>query len=263
MNNAHEHGGWTISEVERLTGLPRRDIQRCCYSGKGGLGIIKPQDSTWGRRTYSVDEIALLDVVQLERLEGASLPEISNRMHGAAQNAPVDPAEALLSHIARLEERREAVVGQLVSAQALCVALHERQTAQALGAFVERCVGDQLHVALCALAGDDCGERDVKLEADSLPFCCERDVSACLDSGWLSRELSPLAPLRAHGSEQVCMLLTSIFASTIDTINTRANVSHALAREALTWAFDAPGIALAIDLWLGAGAFDAFVEALR
>lgn len=24
MNNAHEHGGWTISEVERLTGLPRR-----------------------------------------------------------------------------------------------------------------------------------------------------------------------------------------------------------------------------------------------
>ena len=47
MNNAHEHGGWTISEVERLTGLPRRDIQRCCYSGKGGLGIVKPQDSTW------------------------------------------------------------------------------------------------------------------------------------------------------------------------------------------------------------------------
>ena len=65
MNNAHEHGGWTISEVERLTGLPRRDIQRCCYSGKGGLGIIKPQDSTWGRRTYSVDEIALLYVCNL------------------------------------------------------------------------------------------------------------------------------------------------------------------------------------------------------
>ena len=102
-----------------------------------------------------------------------------------------------------------------------------------------------------------------KPEADSLPFCCERDVRACLDSGWLSRELSPLAPLRAHGSEQVCTLLTSIFASAIDTIHTRANVSHALAREALTWAFDAPGIALAIDLWLGAGAFDTFVEALR
>lgn len=87
-------------------------------------------------------------VVQLERLEGVSLPEISNRLRASAQNAPVDPAEALLSHIARLEERREAVVGQLVSAQALRVALHERQTAQALGAFVERCVGDQLYVAL-------------------------------------------------------------------------------------------------------------------
>lgn len=39
MDNAHEHGGWTISEVERLTGLPRRDIQRCCYSGKGGIAL--------------------------------------------------------------------------------------------------------------------------------------------------------------------------------------------------------------------------------
>ena len=263
MNNAHEHGGWTISEVERLTGLPRRDIQRCCYSGKGGLGIVKPQDSSWGRRTYSVDEIALLYVVQLERLEGASLPEISNRLRASAQNASDDPAAALLSHIARLEERREAIVGQLVSARALRLALSVRQTPQGLGAFVERCVDDQLHVALCALTSDNCGERDVKPEADSLPFCCERDVRACLDSGWLSRELSPLAPLRAHGSEQVCALLTSIFASAIDTINTRASVSHALAREALTWAFDAPGIALAIDLWLGAGAFDAFVETLR
>ena len=263
MNNAHEHGGWTISEVERLTGLPRRDIQRCRYSGKGGLGIVKPQDSTWGRRTYSVDEIALLYVVQLERLKGASLPEISNRLRASAQNAPVDPATALLSHIARLEERREAIVGQLVSARALRLALSERQTPQALGAFVERCIDNQLYVALCALTGDDCCERDVKLEADSLLFSCKRDVRACLDSGWLSRELSPLAPLRAHGSEQVCTLLTSIFASAIDTINTRANVSHALARKALTWAFDAPGIALAIDLWLGAGAFDAFVEALR
>lgn len=170
MNNAHEHGGWTISEVERLTGLPRRDIQRCCYSGKGGLGIVKPQDSTWGRRTYSVDEIALLYVVQLERLEGASLPEISNRLRASAQNASDDPAAALLSHIARLEERREAIVGQLVSARALRLALSVRQTPQGLGAFVERCVDDQLHVALCALTSDNCGERDVKPEADSLPF---------------------------------------------------------------------------------------------
>lgn len=50
MNNEHEHGGWTISEVERLTGLPRRDIQRCCYSGKGGLGIVKSPGQHLGKK---------------------------------------------------------------------------------------------------------------------------------------------------------------------------------------------------------------------
>ena len=32
--------GWRISEVERLTGLSRRDIQRVCYQGEGGIGLL-------------------------------------------------------------------------------------------------------------------------------------------------------------------------------------------------------------------------------
>lgn len=80
MGNAHAQGAWTISEVERLTGLPRRDIQRCCYSGKGGLGIVDVPNSTWGRRCYGVAEMATLYVVQLERLAGESLPEIGRKL---------------------------------------------------------------------------------------------------------------------------------------------------------------------------------------
>ena len=39
--------GWKISQVEALVGLPRRDIQRACYEGAGGLGIVKPRNTTW------------------------------------------------------------------------------------------------------------------------------------------------------------------------------------------------------------------------
>ena len=42
--------GWKISQVEALVGLPRRDIQRACYEGAGGLGIVKPRKTTWGWR---------------------------------------------------------------------------------------------------------------------------------------------------------------------------------------------------------------------
>ena len=117
MNNAHEHGGWTISEVERLTGLPRRDIQRCCYNGKGGLGIVQPQNSTWGRRTYSAREVATLFVVRLEKQQGLSLPEIGDKL----RKRPAIGSEAepglLAVHIERLKERQEEVAGQLLAAR--------------------------------------------------------------------------------------------------------------------------------------------------
>lgn len=52
--------GWKISQVEVLVGLPRRDIQRACYEGAGGLGIVKPRNTTWGWRVYEVPDVAKL-----------------------------------------------------------------------------------------------------------------------------------------------------------------------------------------------------------
>ncbi len=52
--------GWAISQVEALIGLSRRDIQRCCYEGKGGVGILSPEDSKWGRRTYTADVVLVV-----------------------------------------------------------------------------------------------------------------------------------------------------------------------------------------------------------
>lgn len=260
MNNAHEHGGWTISEVERLTGLPRRDIQRCCYSGKGGLGIVKPQDSTWGRRTYSVEEVALLYVVQLERLEGLSLPEISERFHESAGDGSFDVAKTLAIRAARLDEQRETICGRLAAAHALHLALDGGGSCDAIGSFVEQSIGNQVAFALRALEGDRCrdGEQTKVIAADAA-----RNLSCTLRAGWLTRTLSPAATLGKGNADETKTQVVRALAGVIDVIHETAGVSHDFARRALSWAFDAPGMALAVELWLGAGAFELVAEALR
>lgn len=193
MDNAHAQGAWTISEVERLTGLPRRDIQRCCYNGKGGLGIVEVQNSTWGRRCYSVAEMAALYVVQLERLTGESLPEIARKLCGQAGEEPFEPADHLAVQAARLEERSEAIAGQLARARALRIALQEDDPQSALGALVERCVGDQLVAALRTLAEKGVCERGQTNVAAGRKALAPNDLcglGSALDTGWLARELS-------------------------------------------------------------------------
>lgn len=44
---ATKRRGWKIAEVERLVGLSLRDIQRACYQGRGGMGVLKPSDGSW------------------------------------------------------------------------------------------------------------------------------------------------------------------------------------------------------------------------
>ena len=46
MGTAEQHG-WRIAEVERLVSFSRRDIQRACYQGRGGAGVLTPSDSSW------------------------------------------------------------------------------------------------------------------------------------------------------------------------------------------------------------------------
>lgn len=113
--------GWTISQVEDLIGLPRRDIQRCCYTGKGGVALLFPADSTWGRRTYSADDLARLYLVARMKDRGMSLPEIKRELDGSEAAGNGD--DVLLGDCAsRLAEAREQVESLLLSAQALLCA---------------------------------------------------------------------------------------------------------------------------------------------
>lgn len=74
--------GWKISQVASLLDMPRRDITRSCYADRkrGGAGILRPADGSWGRRNYSVEDIGWLYLVKLQHEAGFSLPEIARRL---------------------------------------------------------------------------------------------------------------------------------------------------------------------------------------
>lgn len=82
MGQDAPQGGWRVSQVESLLNMPKRDITRSCYSDRkrGGAGILKPADGTWGRCNYSIEDIAWLYLVKLQHEQGYSLPEIAKRM---------------------------------------------------------------------------------------------------------------------------------------------------------------------------------------
>lgn len=90
MGEAGSQRAWQISQVQRLIGLPRRDIQRACYSGPGGAGILQPAESSWGRRSYDLDDLAKLYLVARYRERGLTLNEIRRTLEeaGAGRDGP-------------------------------------------------------------------------------------------------------------------------------------------------------------------------------
>lgn len=113
--------GWKISQVERLIDLPRRDIQRACYAGKGGAAILSPANSTWGRRLYSIDDLARLLLVKLYKNQGYSLPEIKEVL--GEKTDGTETQRLLAVQAARLQEQLEETQLQLNRTQLLAKAL--------------------------------------------------------------------------------------------------------------------------------------------
>ena len=107
--------GWKISQVEVLVGLPRRDIQRACYEGAGGLGIVKPRNTTWGWRVYEVPDVAKLFLLAQGRRQGKTLDEVRDEL------ASCEGARDVLHKLARCEQAaREACDAQTGASMSAC-----------------------------------------------------------------------------------------------------------------------------------------------
>ena len=124
MGSGSMQEGWKVSEVERLIGLPRRDIQRACYEGAGGAGILSPADSSWGRRLYSKDDLLTLFMVKQERDQGLSLPEVK-RLFEEKEGEPGGWRRFVDDQVARMRDEFEEAAWRLASAEALRAATRD------------------------------------------------------------------------------------------------------------------------------------------
>lgn len=111
---------WKISEVERLVGLPRRDIQRACYEGKGGVGILKPSDSRWGKRNYDEQDLAILFLLAEGKRRGQTLSQAARHLKLEQQSATTE--QLLRDDIEQLEDQLADVADRLARASALAAA---------------------------------------------------------------------------------------------------------------------------------------------
>lgn len=217
--------GWKISQVESLVGLPRRDIQRACYEGAGGLGIVKPRNTTWGWRVYEVPDVAKLFLLAQGRRRGKALDELRDEL------ASCEGARDMLRKLARCEqaacEARDAHAGASMSARAL------------------RCAIEQGDVTVFA------GLIDASFAEEARAFCDAHAALGLAAEGLLSGLLAELARVRRSGALPNSSEATQACSDAVGAIVGRCALCAADAAELLAQAINASGMGLACELWLG------------
>lgn len=156
MGDSKTVAGWQISQVVNLLDMPRRDITRSCYADRkrGGAGILQPVDGSWGRRSYSVEDIAWLYLVELQHDEGYSLPAIAQRMD---TSAGVDElCERLNVAAERASEAHDELLVRRERARVLQCALKEgsEHAARAVGDYLRQRFGSADDDVLRSLLAD-------------------------------------------------------------------------------------------------------------
>lgn len=113
--------GWKISQVEALIDLPRRDIQRMCYEGPGGIGVVHPHNTAWGWRIYEVADVAKLFLVAQARRRSQTLEEACHVLASSEDEAGLANALELCEQ--RAFDARDTEAGAFAAAHALRCAL--------------------------------------------------------------------------------------------------------------------------------------------
>lgn len=217
--------GWKVSQVEALIDLPRRDIQRACYEGPGGIGIVRPRNTSWGWRVYEVADVAKLFLLAQARRRSQTLEEACREFTPSEDKT--DLASALELCEQRARDARDTEAGAFMAARALQCALEQ---------------GDQSIFA--GLIDSAFGE--------SARRACDDHVALKLASrGLLSDMLEGVADIHKAGkqptsseAQYVCMSASEICAQACE-------LTLPAACELLSRAVNAPGVALTCELWLG------------
>ena len=273
---------WQIAQVQRLVDMSRRDIQRACYDGKGGVGILRPHDSTWGRRSYDEDDLAELFVVARLRRKGLSLPEIRRQFDAASDRRGMLDVEA-----GRLYEAWLDATAELLRAVALRTSVSDALPAVRAAALA-RLFDMSLRLSTCAerlwadgsidgvKSADDTTSAGAPHETPhgtddgpSLTSCIEDavtrmragagpdDPSVQRDVGALVAHVDAVARRDASDSRP-CPSRPHDNPSGTRYDGTDGNGALDLLERTL----DMPGVDLVLELWLGAGAHERLCEAV-
>ena len=241
--------GWKISQVEKFVGLPRRDVQRACYSGKGGAGILTPKDGGWGRRTYTEEDLATLFLVSEMKREGLSLPEAKRKFEHSATGEP-QTNSLLESQEWRLEEELEGIAARMLRARALRLALTESNTHEIpllVWRTIERSLATHLdnlpqsRTQLARMFFNAC-ESIVKQANNK-----ERNGEDSKDDEPDSERSSPGSKDGKGATEQTRSLFAAMESPEWPTPQIQRDFAYAL---------ETPGLDLAVELWLGPKSFD-------
>lgn len=256
MDSWQTRGGWQIAEVQQLTGLPRRDIQRACYEGAGGTGLVHPQESSWGKRSYDENDLAQLFSLKQLRDEGLSLPEASRLLQAAhADGAGWERYEA--DQQARLRERAEDAAGRLANADAL----HAARAHTADGhAQLDACIYVQMLQGVVELSRERLqatpGAMANSLTAEALAWLAAdgKDKLAAL--------LAKLALCRQRELAPDDVQVQTTLRGALRTASLH-DCTGTLSCEAFALLLEAPGMELSLELRLGPGGFAFVTEALQ
>lgn len=239
---------WKISQVEKLIGLSRRDIQRACYKGRGGVAILQPKDSSWGRRNYSLEDVATLFVVKCHKERGLSLVEIKRVFERS--EASEGGCAMLEDQVSLMLDRRDELERQIACGRLLVAATKGRTPLRKLvrsyvmkavvdAASVQEQSGANVYFALlqrCVLisAGEvDELEKSIRKWLDK----GERPDAECVQ-GFLRKEFERTARLVGE--------------------STQAGVARALGE-----VLNSPSMEPTLELWLGPGSYEFIDEALN
>lgn len=239
---------WKISQVEKLIGLSRRDIQRACYKGRGGVAILQPKDSSWGRRNYSLEDVATLFVVKCHKERGLSLVEIKRVFERS--DASEGGCAMLEDQISLMLDRRDELERQIACGRLLAAAVKGRTPLRKLvrsyvmkavvdAASVQEQSGANVYFALL--------QRCVLISAGEIDEL-EKSIRKWLDKG------------ERPDAECVQGFLREEFERTARLIEepTQTGVARALGE-----VLDSPSMEPTLELWLGPGSYEFIDEALN
>lgn len=238
---------WKISQVEKLIGLSRRDIQRACYSGKGGVAILQPEDSSWGKRGYSVKDLAKLFVVKCHRNKGMSLVESAEafrEFEASERGYSMLDAQVSLMLAQRDELERQIACGQLLRAatenEGSFLPLVYECTMKAIVAVACSCGASEERACFALLGSCSSASREeVKVFEETVQrwLQCDEGPSSQQVQEWMGEAVARVA-------------------------SAREDVRPAAVGSVLARVLDCPSIEPAFELWLGPGSFDFIDEAI-